>query len=57
MNERQEFLLERYRELWTDLNATNAMIRELEDRARDIKAKQRQLANSIAKEENQEGTA
>lgn len=46
--EKPEFLLERYRELWTDLNAVNGLIEDLEDRRKAIKERQRQLANKLA---------
>jgi hypothetical protein len=54
MTPRQEKLLEKYRELWAELNAVNALISELEDKRRDIKAKQRSLANAIAADEEEE---
>lgn len=48
MNEKQQELLGHYRELWVELGAVNALRTELETRAREIHAKQRQLANKIA---------
>lgn len=49
MNEKQLKLLEHYRSLWVELNAVNALRDDLEKQAADIKAKQRQIANKIAK--------
>jgi acetolactate synthase small subunit len=43
-----EHLLSIYRERWVDLSATEALIIQLEARAKDMRAKQRQLANKIA---------
>ena len=48
MTEEQETLLGHYTDLQTELNAVNALREDLERRARDIHAKQRQLANKMA---------
>jgi predicted transcriptional regulator len=42
-----------YEELWTRLNAVNALIEDLEKERTDIKAKQRQLANAMVVERAQ----
>jgi len=54
LTERQGKLLERYRALWTDLNAVDSLIEHLEDRRREIKAEQRRLANQIAAEDSEQ---
>ena len=48
MNQRQEELLVIYRKQWEELSAINALRADLEARAREIHASQRQLANKIA---------
>jgi uncharacterized protein (DUF3084 family) len=46
--DRIDSLTATYRELWFDLNVVNSMRDQLEEQARAIHAKQRQLANQIA---------
>ena len=41
-------LLGHYRDMWVELNSINDLRAKLEERARDIHARQRQLANKIA---------
>lgn len=51
LTERQQRHLALYRDLWAELNATRAFIAQLEQHARDIQARQRQLANRVAQED------
>lgn len=51
-----EHLAMLYRELWVDYNATASLIENLNARLRDIKQRQRSLANKMAKV-GQEGQA
>lgn len=44
---REENKLAAYEALWVRLNAVNGLIEDLEAERADIKAKQRQLANSL----------
>jgi hypothetical protein len=47
--ERTARLMVMYRELWSDFNATTDLIEKLNDHLRDIKARQRNLANQMVK--------
>lgn len=44
----QESLLARYRELWVDMGAAVSLREAMDVHIRDIRNKQRQLANKIA---------
>jgi len=48
VTDKQEKLLEIYRERWTRLNVINALRDQLDAEARELHAEQRQLANKIA---------
>ena len=49
----REAKLAQYTSLWTELNAVNSLIEELEKTRAEIKAKQRQLANALVKDETE----
>ena len=54
MTEKQERLLALYRNLWVELNTISALRSQLDERVREIHARQRRIANQIAAVEDVE---